>query len=115
MIQFYFYSFFGVKGQWNKIQPNDPQHIHRGFHDNYITFFIKGVNGYVNVIQPHVSDMTYYCRTGERFLESNVVVGGKCTEAHAKMILEYIQGRKWQSRIKKAYSARNRWVDGKPV
>ena len=43
------------------------------------------------------------------------LLDGKCNEAHAKMILEFIQGKKWQARIKKAYAARNRWMNNKPI
>lgn len=114
MINFKFQSLFGGSGEWNKIVPSRAEEAYRGAYDNYIIFNIKGVNGQIIIPQPHITNLYWAYRVKEA--ENPVfLINGKCTEAHVKMILEFISGKKWQSRIKKAYSARNRWVNGKPV
>lgn len=92
----------------SKINPSKSKNAYAGF----IIWKIKGVAGSLYTPQPHSDgNWSWLCDNKT----APILTDGKCKEAHAKMILEYIQGRKWQSRIKKAYSARNRWVNGKPV
>jgi len=114
MINFIFESTFGGSGTWNKIVPAKQSEAYRGSYDNYIMFEIKGVNGAVIVPQPHITVMNWSYLAQKAPKDALYLLRGKCTDAHAKMILQYITGKKWQSRIKKAYSARNRW-DGKAI
>lgn len=103
-------SFGGVAIN-NKVAPTKG-HYKSAF-DNFIIWKIKGVNGAVLTPQPHANlDWSYMTSNSQQ--HTPYLLDGKCTHAHAKMILEFISGRKWQSRIKKAYSARNRW-NGKPI
>jgi hypothetical protein len=115
MIGFQFESTFGGSGQWNKIFPAKQSEAYRGSYDNYIRFEIKGVHGSVLVPQPHITNVDWSYMVKDTPKDDPYILWGKCTDKHAAMILQYIQGKKWQSKIKKSYSARNRWYNGKAV
>ena len=114
MINFIFESTFGGSGTWNKIVPSDQSESYRGSYDNYIAFEIKGISGSVLIPQPHIINLNWSYLDQGTPNDALYLLRGKCTVRHAGMILEFIRGKKWQNKIKKAYSARNRWNDGRP-
>lgn len=112
MISFAFdQSSFGSVILDNKIKPSNGSY--KAAFDGFIVWKIKGVEGHVYTPQPHTNGDWSYMSHNEKY--APYLLTGKCSDNHATMILQYIAGKKWQSRIKKAYSARNRWVNGKPV
>lgn len=92
----------------NKINPSNGSY--KAAFDGFIVWKIKGVEGHVYTPQPHTNGNWSYM-SHEKY--APYLLTGKCTVHHAAMILQFTRGKKWQSRIKKAYSARNRW-EGKP-
>ncbi len=95
----------------SKIKPSTG--TYKAAHDGFIVWKIKGVAGYIYTPQPHTNGHWSYMSHDN--YEAPYLLTGKCTDAHATMILQYIAGKKWQSRIKKSYSARNRWYNGKAI
>lgn len=104
-------SSFGSTILDSKIKPSTG--TYKAAFDGFIVWKIKGVKGHVYTPQPHTNGDWSYMSHDEKY--APYLLSGKCKDTHAKMILEFISGKKWQSRIKKAYSARNRWDNGKAV
>jgi len=111
MILFGFdHSSFGSVILDNKIKPSNGSY--KAAFDGFIIWKVKGVEGHVYTPQPHTNgDWSYM--SSDKY--APYLLAGKCTDNHAKMILEFISGKKWQTKIKKAYSARNRWYNGKAI
>lgn len=98
-------SFSGAT-QNSKINPSPEMDAYSAF----IIWKIKGVSGEIWTAQPHAKSLWSYLSEGN----PDALIVGKCTQIHVEEVWQYMKGKNFQRKIKRAYSARNRWA-GKPI
>lgn len=92
--------------QDSKIKPSSGMDAYSAF----IIWKIKGVSGEIWTPQPHAKLSWSYLAEGN----PDALIVGKCSQSHVKEIIQYMQGKKFQQKVKRAYAARNRW-EGRPI